>query len=86
MLCTNDLIEALARNVSVVKMQTQGLTHADTLIQPHFGGNCLNWVLGHIVENRDRILELIGQKELFLVEDLHAIQQHPIVIQFFVLL
>lgn len=61
MLCTNDLIEALARNVSVVKMQTQGLTHADTLIQPHFGGNCLNWVLGHIVENRDRILELIGQ-------------------------
>jgi uncharacterized damage-inducible protein DinB len=60
MLSTNDLIEALARNVSVVKMQTQGLTHADTLIQPPFGGNCLNWVLGHIVENRDRILELIG--------------------------
>lgn len=61
MIDANDLTEAFARNVSVIKMQTQDLTHADSLIQPPFGGNCLNWVLGHIAENRDRILDLLGE-------------------------
>jgi len=60
MISTQDLNEAFARNLSVIKMQTKDLTHADSLIQPPFGGNCLNWVLGHIAENRDRILDLLG--------------------------
>ncbi len=60
MINSNDLSEAFARNVSIVKMQTKDLVHADSLIQPPFGGNCLNWVLGHIAENRDRILDLLG--------------------------
>lgn len=61
MITTNNLVEAFERNVSVIKMQTKDLTHEDSLIQPPFGGNCLNWVLGHITENRDRILELLGE-------------------------
>ncbi len=64
MLTSNDLIESFARNVSVIKMQTKDLTHEDSLIQPPFGGNCLNWVLGHIAENRDRMLELLGEPKL----------------------
>jgi len=56
-----DLVGAFARNVSVVKAQTEGLTHADSLIQfPH--GNCLNWVIGHIVEGRDDVLEVLGER------------------------
>lgn len=60
MISAQDLNEAFARNLSVIKMQTQDLTHEDSLIQPSFGGNCLNWVLGHIAENRDVILKLVG--------------------------
>ncbi len=60
MISTQDLNEAFARNLSVIKMQTQDLTHEDSLIQPPFGGNCLNWVLGHIAENRDVVLKLVG--------------------------
>ena len=60
MITPSDLIDAFARNVSVVKMQAKDLTHEDSLRQPPFPGNCLNWVLGHIAENRDRILELLG--------------------------
>jgi hypothetical protein len=60
MIDAKDLIGALARNVSVVKAQTEGLTNADSLIQfPH--GNCLNWVIGHIVEGRDDVLEVLGE-------------------------
>lgn len=61
MITTSDLIDAFARNVNIVKMQTKDLTHEDSMIQPPFGGNCLNWVLGHIAENRDHILELLGE-------------------------
>ena len=61
MITNINLIEAFARNVSVIKMQTDGLTHEDSLLQPPFRGNCLNWVLGHITENRDHILEALGE-------------------------
>lgn len=45
-------------------MQTKDLTHADSLRQPPFRGNCLNWVLGHIVEHRDVILKTLGEPTL----------------------
>ncbi len=65
MLNTNDLIEAFARNVNIVKMQTNGLTQEDSLRQPPFPGNCLNWVLGHIAQYRDQALELLGEPPEF---------------------
>jgi uncharacterized damage-inducible protein DinB len=43
----------------VVRRQTAGLTHADSLVQPPFRGNCLNWVLGHILISRDNLLETL---------------------------
>ena len=61
MINTNDLVDAFARNVSIIKMQTNGLTHEDSLRQLPFRSNCLNWVLGHIAENRDHVLELLGE-------------------------
>jgi uncharacterized damage-inducible protein DinB len=68
MIGPNDLVEALGRNVAIIKMQTDGLTHADSLIQLPFRGNCLNWVIGHIAVNRDNILELLGQPPLSAAE------------------
>lgn len=60
MINASDLVGAFARNLSVVKAQTEGLTDADSLIQfPN--GNCLNWVIGHIVEGRDDVLEVLGE-------------------------
>jgi hypothetical protein len=54
---------------SVILRETAGLTHEDTLRQPPFGGNCLNWVLGHIVTGRDDILRLLGQSPLWTQDD-----------------
>ena len=64
MINSQDLSNAFARNVGVIKMQTDGLTHEDSMLQLPFHGNCLNWVLGHIASNRDGVLETLGESPL----------------------
>jgi len=61
MISPQDLAEAFGLNLRVLKMQTAGLSHQDSLLQPPFRGNCLNWVLGHIAANRDKILAAFGE-------------------------
>jgi uncharacterized damage-inducible protein DinB len=38
----------------------EGVTHEDSLIEPRPAGNSLNWVLGHIVATRNRLLPMLG--------------------------
>jgi len=47
----------------IVEVQTDGLGHEDLLLQPQPGGNCMLWVLGHMVESmKDLQGELGGSK------------------------
>ena len=62
MVRTQRLVEVATRNGWIIKAQTEGLSHEHSLLQPPFRGNCMNWVLGHIVENRDRVLPALGQE------------------------
>lgn len=53
-----------ATHWTVVK-NTEGFTHEDSLVQPHPGGNCMNWVVGHLVCVYHNLLtELDGFEEL----------------------
>jgi hypothetical protein len=52
-------------NTWVVNKEVDGLTHADSLIQPPYHGNCLNWVVGHIVQARCRVLDLLGESSIW---------------------
>lgn len=61
MITPAELADAFARNVRVIRAQADGLSHEDSLIQPPFRGNCLNWVLGHVVGSRNELLEALGQ-------------------------
>jgi hypothetical protein len=45
----------------VVKLNAEGLSHTDSLIQPRPGGNCLNWVVGHLLAIYHHVLPLLGQ-------------------------
>ena len=60
MITNTQLAEAFGRNLSILQRQTEGLSHADSLRQPPFRGNCLNWVLGHMAESRDSTLKALG--------------------------
>ncbi|MBN2502200.1 MAG: hypothetical protein JXB38_15560 [Anaerolineales bacterium] len=59
MIGTQNLVDGYALNARVIQMQADGLTHADSLLQLPFRGNCLNWVIGHILADRDEIFTLL---------------------------
>ena len=61
MITAKELAGAFARNLGILEDQTKGLTHADSLLQPPFRGNCMNWVLGHVAETRNGILQQLGK-------------------------
>jgi hypothetical protein len=46
----------------VLRANTEGITEADSLVQPQPGGNCLNWVVGHLMETWDMVLPLVGEE------------------------
>ncbi|HEX2207568.1 MAG TPA: DinB family protein [Longimicrobium sp.] len=46
----------------VVRANTAGLTQEDSLLQPQPAGNCLNFVVGHLVNVYDKVLPLLGQE------------------------
>ena len=48
----------------VVRMNVEGLTHEESLIQPRPDGNCLNWIVGHLVWAYAGALPLVGQSPM----------------------
>jgi hypothetical protein len=62
-LSESEVFRNIARTThKVVRLNIEGLTHQDSLIQPTPGGNCLNWVMGHLVCVYDQVLPIVGQK------------------------
>lgn len=45
----------------VLRLNVEGLTQEESLIQPS-GGNCLNWIVGHLVAIYDLTLPMLGQE------------------------
>jgi uncharacterized damage-inducible protein DinB len=46
----------------VLRMNLEGVTQEESLIQPEPGGNCLNWVVGHLLWVHNNALRLLGQE------------------------
>ena len=46
----------------VLRVNVEGITHAESRIQPHPGGNCLNFIVGHLVCVYNNALPLLGQQ------------------------
>ena len=62
MISPQKLAEYYGMNVQIVQDQCEGLTHAQSLLQLPFRGNCLNWVVGHLVAGRHGLLVSAGQR------------------------
>jgi uncharacterized damage-inducible protein DinB len=45
----------------VVNMNVDGISQAESLIQPQPAGNCLNWVVGHLLAVYHQVLPILGQ-------------------------
>lgn len=55
------LIPLFQRTHWIIKEQTKGLTHADALLQLPFRANTMNWILGHLMNNRNKVLAVLGE-------------------------
>jgi hypothetical protein len=47
-----------------IKRNLEDLSNEESLFQPPGAGNCLNWVLGHVVAARNTVLKLAGSAPL----------------------
>lgn len=56
----------------ILERNIGGVSHQESLVSPQKGGNCLNWVLGHVTRTRNGALKLLGQKPLFPREEFNA--------------
>lgn len=61
MIYPTDLAFAFSLNLRMTLAATEGLTHADSLLQPAVPGNCLNWILGHMANTRNLVLKHLNQ-------------------------
>ena len=52
-------------NLMVIEKNLDGITLEESLFQPQSAGNCVNWVLGHIVATRNQVMKLIGEKPIW---------------------
>ena len=43
-----------------VRVNTDGVTHTQSLVQPQPAGNCMNWVLGHLLAVYSSVLPMFG--------------------------
>lgn len=52
-------------NYGALFRNLEGITHEESFVQPEPAGNCVNWVLGHIVATRNRLLPLVGAEPIW---------------------
>lgn len=57
-------------NLVVVQKNTEGVTQEESLIQPAPGGNCMNWVVGHLLAIYNKALPMMGQEPVRVAADL----------------
>jgi uncharacterized damage-inducible protein DinB len=66
-----DVLRAQAQVIHhILRQNTEGITHDESLTQPGCGGNCLNWVAGHLLWVNEMALSALGQPPVLGVDAL----------------
>jgi hypothetical protein len=55
-----DLVNLYEFTYGALKRNLDGISHADSLVSPPGGCNCINWVLGHMLAARRSVHRLAG--------------------------
>lgn len=63
------LIKSFETNSWLAKKLAEGLSNEDSLALPNFKTNNFNWVLGHILVSRNRVLEHLDKPKLLSTEN-----------------
>ncbi|MDN3692693.1 hypothetical protein QWZ06_10585 [Chryseobacterium tructae] len=49
----------------VILINTEGITHEESMIFPNGEANCMNWVLGHLIYIRNGLLNILGEESIW---------------------
>lgn len=52
-------------NYGALFRNLEGISREEALVRPERGGNCINWVTGHIVASRNKVLTLLDQHPIW---------------------
>jgi len=74
--------DAVAKNFGYTYMVSaanlEGMTQEQSLAQPSPGGNCANWILGHLMNVQNGVMKLVGEKPVWESEQLARAGFDPI--------
>ena len=62
------LQELYEDSYALVKNQIEGISEGESLFQPPWGGNCVNWILGHLIVARCNILKMLDAPSVWEME------------------
>jgi uncharacterized damage-inducible protein DinB len=56
----------------------EGMTHAHSLVRPFPAGNCANWILGHLVNVQNGVMQVLDAEPVWDSEQLERARFEPI--------
>ena len=62
------ILDQFAASFANVQIYTQKMSHHDSIWQPPFGGNSVNWVMGHLVVSRCNFLMLLDVPSIWTMD------------------
>lgn len=51
--------------MKIVELNTEGITHEESMIFPNNEANCMNWILGHLIYIRNPLLNILGEESVW---------------------
>lgn len=65
----------------IFQVNTDGVTHEESLEQPREAGNCLNWIAGHLVTTYNSVLPSLGEDPVWDADRTESYKRgsHPLV-------
>lgn len=75
MIAPEHMADAFQRNTQIIKLQSEGISHRESLISPPFRGNCLNWIVGHLLTNRNSVFKVLEREDCLIPESLERYQR-----------
>ena len=48
-----------------LSLNIENINHEESMLYPAQGGNCMNWMLGHILEYRNRMLVVLNEEPIW---------------------
>jgi uncharacterized damage-inducible protein DinB len=73
------LVQQFGAIYAVIARNVDGLTHADSLAPAAGGGNTANWILGHLVNVQNQIMQVVGAPPVWESAQLERARfDHPI--------